>query len=102
MGVLDPKPQIHGALAVWALGLTYCAAAGFCVAKSQREFQVVAGHNYRRLAKQFFGLELTGKVAGSSNHLDRGLFLREVFWGLCVSSIGAFVIGAFVAVYRLL
>jgi hypothetical protein len=103
-GALKEKPNVAGPLIMWALGLGWCAAAGYFAAKSQREFQVSAGHHSRRMAKQFFELQVPFQPVvpvDADDAKDRGLLYREIFWALWVLLIAFFVLGAFLAVYQL-
>jgi hypothetical protein len=84
-GALEKKPAVQGPLIMWAIALGLCAAAGYCAAKSQREFQVAAGHNFRRLAKQFFSLELPYQrvdAGDSKTAAAYGLELRRMVLGV--------------------
>lgn len=86
---------------MWAIGLGFCAAAGHCAAKSQRKFQVAAGNNFRRLAKEFFDLQVSYQPIVVSDDAKSGFELRERFWGLWGVSIVFFVVGAFLAICHL-
>lgn len=109
-GAIIAALSVHGAkataLPVWALGfwvagLVFSAIAGFSAAKSQREFQVVAGHNFRKQGREFFKLDFPDQSDALQESATRGYSWRNWFWCLWIGSIAAFAAGSIAALYAM-
>ena len=81
---------------VWSV-----AVAAFLAALSQWQFQIATGNGWRRLAKQYFELELPGGSLPSETNKCVGQALRLSALVLWVVSIGAFIFGALAAAMKI-
>ena len=84
---------IKGGLTCWVTGLVAAALSGGVIAWGQREFQVVAGDDFRRQAREFFGISL-GNGEATACHALIGRLLRRLFIALWFVSVASFGGGA--------
>jgi hypothetical protein len=89
------------ALGFWVAGLVLSAIAGFSAARSQREFQVVASHNFRQQGRDFFKLDFPDQSGAVQASAMQGYSWRNWFWRLWIGSIAAFAAGATAALYAM-
>jgi amino acid transporter len=89
------------ALLFWVAGLALSAVAVGIIAIAQRQFQVSAGHEFKRVGRESFGMNFPD-FDDEAMPIKSGLRLRSVSVWIWAASVLAFVLGAIVAIFGLL
>ena len=99
-GTALPDWSLGAASLCWIVGLLSGAISAGSTTRAQREFQVVAGITYQQQAREWYGLEI-GTEKSTEDAEKCGYCFRDISKYAWRVSIGAFVLGAFIAVIGL-